>query len=1302
MNRHQKRRTRATDNSGRVGNPRSWFPPICILAAAIALLSSAPASASEQVHDYFGTDSASGSLGGQFYGLTDIAVNAGANGPANAGDIYVVDGGNQRIQRFAQNDGGTPANPYDDTYPFVSAWGAGVLAGGTNYEICTLAASCRQASASGGNGTPMGNGGFSGPSGVAVDQDTGNVYVADNGNHRIDVYTGDGQFLRAFGFDVVASGPDNAGSGYEVCIAASGDVCKAGVSGSGVGQAGGIEGIAVSQPDGNPSSGTVFVADWGNGRIDTYDLGGGSPALLGSSAEFASSWPRAVAVDSRGILYASSNNNPREIARFDTENVNGAGVGFLAPISSPPLLSGGNNGIKGIKVAPDPDGAGPESDSLYVLMERGADPESVIQQFGPANAPGLVAPPSLEDDEHGAIAEINYGLGGLGLDPRSKRLFISDSFNIGGPWNNDLNFKHGVYVLDDSGGTPSVALESLTDITATTVTVNGTVDPSGPPDVSFHAEYSLDGTEWTAVPDVPVGSQTDPQSVSTVVNPPAGGLRPNTLYHVRLVATRRFYPPTVSSELTFTTSAAPALVETTGSPVRDATDARLDSRIDPQNSSTTYHFEYGAQGPCDVGSCESTEAQQAGSGGEFELVSQRIENLQPGTTYHYRVIAENAAGVSAGSDMTLTTRFSDAPLEHGSKPGPPGSNRAYEMVSLPDAGGNPVQIFLGASNSAERVAYQIQGGNPNSETANNFSQFFAERTADGWKSVPAFPKRQELVGTAFFGLAGSDDLTSMATLNNSLGIGEVALFKLSFDSPAIKLRQAPQTVNMRPYTISDNGQLVVAFMPDTQDSLHPSIGGFNLYDVTSDPPRLLDLLPDGSVPPCGADPDGAQVLRRDAHWVSADASRVFFASRGASCSGVSQVYLRDLAAEESVLLSGPPLSGPTCPATFIRSTADAAFFVTKTRLDSADQNAPEGCEGAPGTDVYRFSFQSKEVKCVTCVTREIAADIRIIGPSASDVAVAPDGSRVYFGSPHTLLSGAAPGLYRVDVNTGQLAYIAATQSAGEIASLGNWISSNGSYFVFRSSTSGLNALGGQQNGGTSQYYLYHDQDHSLSCVSCPLDGAPAKDSAALPRISGDQEGGPHAYKALADDGTFAFATPDSLVTGDQNSAGGGEAPGTGADIYEWRDGRPLLVTDGLTTWPKNSGSQPFVGGISSSGHDLFFIAPIQYTADALDGLQRIYDARIGGGFNFLPPPKPCPLEVCQGTPKGAAEETLAGTSTFVGPPNARPSHRARRCRGRKRADGRCKAAKHHRRHKRDLNQRDLNRDMQSQGWRENR
>jgi NHL repeat len=54
------------------------------------------------------------------------------------------------------------------------------------------------------------------PAGLAVNQTTGNVYVADRQNHRISEFSGAGEFVQAWGFDVVSSGEDNQPFANEV------------------------------------------------------------------------------------------------------------------------------------------------------------------------------------------------------------------------------------------------------------------------------------------------------------------------------------------------------------------------------------------------------------------------------------------------------------------------------------------------------------------------------------------------------------------------------------------------------------------------------------------------------------------------------------------------------------------------------------------------------------------------------------------------------------------------------------------------------------------------------------------------------------------------------------------------------------------------------------------------------------------------------------------------------------------------------------------------------------------------------
>jgi hypothetical protein len=1529
---------------------------LAALASVVVLgLGAGTAAGSKQIVNFFGTESGSGTLGGEFTNPSrGIAVNESGAGPAGRGDVYAVDGENNRIERFARNDSGTPAEPADDTYDFVSAWGAGVDAasGGNGYQICTVASQCRPGiGAADGNGA-IGNSGYLGEgrgnrtaSGIAVDQDTGNVYLSDPANFRVNVYEGDGAFLRSFGYDVVASGPgklpapserqqltvkasggrfslsfegkstgargsgtrvqgssiigsvvtdegtfaigqgisgwgvrpgtvitgigagsitlsqpatefvgneplyadnfapgataieieaalnslpsiggaggsvtvsggpgDAAGSApytiefggslaeedvppiaatlggligpqmvrlnnatggsfrlrwpsgapytapiafdataaavqsalsalsaigagnvavtgptggpwevqlspdviasvspldrpllladasglsgaspsarvtapasisplveggaYEICESAAGDVCKAARAGGRVGEVG-IGGgravetapaIAVSQPDGNPGTGTVFLADAGNHRVGTYRLDGTSPGSFGESIfstpdKSSSSQPQQIAVDSRGIVYATNEvaGNPR-IERYDSENADGAGAGFLAPIPAPPSST---NSFARLAVDPDSDGAGPDANVLYVLGEG-----QKVKQFGPLNPPGLSTPPTAADDEHGS--KINSS-GGLAVDEADGRLYITSGSGGG-------QDAAGVYVLDNPSAPPTATLDSLSDVTSTGVTAHATINPNGPPALSYHLEYSLDGSTWKSAPGVVLGSQKSPQSVSAVLEPP-GGLEPETAYQVRLVAKRPLLAAIVTPALTFSTLPAPPLAETTGSPVRTASTARLDARVVPRGSATTYRFEYGDQGPCETNPCTATESRAAGAGTETALVSQQIDGLAAGTVYHYRVIADNGNPGSpvAGEDMTLTTRASDEPLSHGHLPGPPGSDRAWEQVNMPDTGGNPVNAAVGFSASGERALFRIAGGTPDSETGSLFSIFFSERTASGWKTKQITPPRRELVSADWdwLGTVATDALSAVVSANTEFTKNEAIVWGMDpAGAPAKLFEPAGVQEYKGRIGLSADGSKAIALIRGSADPAYPEATREGLYDVSVSPPRLISVLPSGGACP-SVDVPPAQV----SHWVSADGSFAFF-----GCA--RDLYLREIGAEQTRALS-IPISGPDCGARFVKDTARGAFFVTQSRLATQDSR-PQSCGGDPtaAADVYRYDVSTGALECVTCSVPGGTANV-------DTAAIPDDGPRAYFTTATRLLAGAPQdgqsGAYRLDLDSGKLVYVAPIKDVAEGYNSvhgdpakgnrgGTAITPDGAALAFYSADPRLNAIGGQQNGASAQYYLYDDRDRSLACVSCPQDGSAALGAAVAP--SGGAGEGPNQTPLARDGRTFAFATPTPLAGADQNTAGAGQKANVGTDVYEWRGGRQLLVSDGLNSWPV-AGESLNVGGVSASGRDVFFFAPAQYTADALDGYRRLYDARIGGGFEFPAPPKPCPLEVCQGTPKGAPEEAAPATATFAGPGNAQVRQQRKKKHHKKRHRQKAKT-KAHRYHK---------------------
>jgi NHL repeat len=78
---------------------------------------------------------------------------------------------------------------------------------GTGFEICTVRIHCQR----GANTPATANGGqLNTPQGIAVNQSNGHVYVTENGNSRVSEFDAAGNFIRAWGWDVIDSGPGSS------------------------------------------------------------------------------------------------------------------------------------------------------------------------------------------------------------------------------------------------------------------------------------------------------------------------------------------------------------------------------------------------------------------------------------------------------------------------------------------------------------------------------------------------------------------------------------------------------------------------------------------------------------------------------------------------------------------------------------------------------------------------------------------------------------------------------------------------------------------------------------------------------------------------------------------------------------------------------------------------------------------------------------------------------------------------------------------------------------------------------------
>jgi hypothetical protein len=932
------------------------------------------------------------------------------------------------------------------------------------------------------------------------------------------------------------------------------------------------------------------------------------------------------------------------------------------------------------------------NDHLFVARNGGGEESPTLTWVDDYSAAGAL------------VGEFNLERGstsGVAVDPASHYIYVYGG-KSNGPWK--------VTVYGPGALLPEARTLPASGFTNNSAVLNGAVVNQGVSLTECHFEYVAedsyratgfaDLSSGGSVPCSPAAGAIPPDLQEHPVSATAIGLTASTRYRYRLLATNS--DGSVTSPAGTFESAGPPLVETTGSALRTSTSATLAARVDPSREATSYHFEYGVQGPCDANPCESTPARSAGAGNLFRFVEEPVGGLGPSTTLHYRIVADNGNpdGPAYGQDQTIVTRATDELPARGHFAGPPGSDRAWEQVNLPDTGGNPIvsATALGFSRDGDRAVYQVFGGTPISDAGNVAAIYFAQRPegehpGEGWQSKLITPARAELTGPAWNWLRGPDDLSTIVAQNtatNSTAHGRGMLWQMTPNGQPTKLfdpvppQELPDLSGGGYFGVSgDSSTVVLELNGGVLDPAFPgAAANLNLYDVSAGrTPELVSLLPGGVEAPCGVKADPKEGPLDGEHWISFTGSQILFgADPTVPCAGPFKLYMRDRQAGQTVDVAGVPLAGPDCAVRLIKRTAGSVFFTTASQLDPNDAVA-SACE--EGNDVYRYDVGSGDRTCVTCVSPGRPAEV--IGTESREISIAEDGSRIYFRSGTPLLPGAPadedgePAIYRIDPQNQALAYVApgGEVQVGDFAAPYSTITPDGSTLVFRSKKGNLNALGGRSNGGTSQYYEYDDENRSLTCISCPANGQ-APVGAALTAGFGAFPLGPDTAP-LALDGTYGFSTPTPLVDPDQNTPKGGNLE-HGVDAYEWRDGRQLLVTDGLTRWPKET--TPAVAGISRSGRDLFFIAPAQYTADALDAYTRLYDARIGGGIDFPPSPTPCALEVCQGTPKGPPAAQPPGTGTYQGPGN--PESTPLPCRrGKVRRHGHCvkkqRKAKRHRR-----------------------
>ena len=1329
---------------------------LLILVIAVGASAAPPAS--------FGTEGpGAGQISGEPHGVA-IA--------RSSGDAYLGDRNNNRVDQFGPEG------------EFLRAWGSAVADGTTETaQVCT-------STCFGANGPPFlgsGPGRFVHPEGVAVDNDTasashGDVYVLDAGNDRIQKFGAQGQFLLMFGGNVDKT------TGANVCTEAgieAGDVCGAGVEGTGPGEFTALNGRALAVGPG----GTVHVGDLG--RIQEFSPAG---APLGELAIPGSGFIENLAVDSGGDLYISASGF-FGVRKYDPSGTQLGGArdefgqgGFLSIALGPADelfvndLQGGRHHlltfapggaqISSFDAAPEAEDAGlhgiayGETAGAVYLGNPGrvriVDPPAP----GPFILPGTESAGQITTEGATLGAQINpegspsvsyrfeYGTtAAYGESTPSTPLPLNELQSL------SLEATAGTFTLTFEGEAsaplpfaPSAAevqgaLEALPAIGAGNLAVGGA--PGGPYAIEFIGargaadvgELSADATnlvngEAAGTATVTTTSQGHPAFADREVAAAITGLQTRTVYHYRVLATNAAAETSLGPDQTFETL-PPVSIDSTSSSKVTSTEATLEAELNPHGLASTYHFEYGLD--TSYGTDFPVPDGSAGSGGADVGRSALVQGLQPLTTYHFRVVAANALGGVVGPDRSFTTQGPSSPLL------PDG--RVWEMVSPPDKHGSPLEPLteegglIEASKNGDRLAYVALGpitDDPAGVRSPHDTQLLASRGAEGWGTEEISTPHEEVskihpsVPSEYKFAAEDLDATVVepeGVTKLSPRTDERTPYRREADGeyvPLVTAANVPEGIHFGGEELENtngksgawgNGIQFVTATPDlahqlikSPQALAPGFGpGFvpngqpNFYELTDGKLQLVSILP--SEEPVAEAGLSSGIGNNELNLrgaLSDDGRRVDFSAAG-------HLYQRDLALGKTLQLDQvqPGAVGGGSEAVFqgADSNGSRVFFSDESRL------TPDATAKVGKPDLYMCEVGESAGR-PTCALSDISVD-----PAAGEAAdvrgevlgVDDSGSHVYFaadgvltGEPNKEGARAVPGdcaseeaaatcnLYLYEADSKKISLVAVLSAGdkvdwgeGTIHNLGNLtarVSPGGRYLAFMSQRS----LTGYDNRDLSsgepdaEVFLFDSETAALDCVSCNPTGARPRgvlDDVPFPGLLVDH---PHSWRRhslaatlpgwtlvpnfnlalyqsryLSDSGRLFFDAADPLVPQDTNGV---------MDVYEYEPPGVGDCTEASPTFGAASGGCVALisSGTSSeesafldaseNGDDVFFLTAARLSGFDTDGALDIYDASVGGTNHEPIAPIECAGDACQ-QPAVAPAHTTPGTLLQNGPGN---------------------------------------------------
>jgi hypothetical protein len=1123
-----------------------------------------------------------------------------------------------------------------------------------------------------------GDGQLQGPEGIAVNEETGDVYVVDAGNKRVEYFSSTGTYLGQFNGSGLLSGEDKAaGSGGRSWEHETGQFTEP-------------TGIAIdnSKDPSDPSRGDVYVEAgyYLNGQdgiyvVDKFSATGEYIAQIALPRAALYLETHGITIGSQGELAVAIRSSEISVDEDNVDEFDDAVInqlqasvvtssfpvnGFLTKgLAFGPhnsfllqaqtgfgtylleIMSGDQNNdrIFSSEVAFNGVSVEQGTEDVYVyrggLVSRLATGGSFeVEQFGAEDLP----------NENCEVVSRPACVGGLAVDSATGGVYVSV-----GPSNVVDEFEL------EPPAVPRIEEESVADVTSGSATFAATINPralSGEAGSTYRFEYGPCATPSTCsssgyaesvpVPDGSLSGDFEPHAVT--VHPQ--DLLAATKYHFRVVA-QNAHGVGEGAERVFVTQPAGGFG---GLP-----DNREWELVSPPNKHGALISPIGEVGL----------AQASADGQRLAYLTDTPTETQP-QSYTNEVQVLSTRGSQSWSSLDLSAGLHESPT--GFSVGAGEEYRAFS-TDLSQAVLQPFGVF-------EKSISQ-DASEPTAFLHNDYSgEAPCQRSCD-----------QPLVtGCPVTG----EECTPSVEAHADVPAGTI------FGT------ECEGSIICGPVFVGASGDLAHVVLHSSASLTGGSQVKNGLYEWTAGKLTLVSVLPHGKVLPAA----GFGVLGShddERHAIAEDGSRVVWSE----FAGERHLYVRDVSDQETVQLdvvqSGASGSGTAVPVFQTASSDDSRVFFTDEQRLTVDSGA---VNGAP--DLYECVLVSGPTG-IACELSDLtpangSVDANVLGEV---IGASEDGSYVYFVANGVYTEHAQPGNCDGSGNAGESCnlyvrhegttrLVAVLSGADEpdwsdLPGLTGRVSPDGQWLAFMSQRSltgydNRDAVSGQPD---EEVYLYHASgEGALVCASCNPTGARPRgvEYGPLDFQEGGIAGGDRVWhhnqwlaanipgwtpyrlvdalyqsRYLSNSGRLFFNSADALVPQDTN---GNE------DVYEYEPSGAGNCTTASITF--GEGSDGCVGLISSgaspeesafldaseTGGDVFFLTSAKLVPQDYDVSRDVYDAHecSNTASCFAPvaaaPPACTTAEACRAAP--TPQPAIFGapsSATFTGAGNVTPETR---------------------------------------------